>query len=104
MKLPGTAGIFRRVAIPSVPRSIKDPVATNMVNVNGTIAVLVAAKECGVRKVVYASSSFGVWGHADPAGRWRESLNVRTVSSERETEAFVREGLYHYCSITKTYV
>ncbi len=50
-------GIFHQAAIPSVPRSIKDPVATNDANVNGTIAVLVAAKECGVKKVVYASSS-----------------------------------------------
>jgi UDP-glucose 4-epimerase len=44
-------------AIPSLPRSIKDPVATNDTNVHGTLQVLVAAKECGVRKVVYASSS-----------------------------------------------
>ncbi len=50
-------GIFHQAAIPSVPRSIKDPVATNEVNVHGTIAVLMAAKECGVGKVVYASSS-----------------------------------------------
>jgi len=53
----GSDGIFHQAAIPSVPRSIRDPVATNDANVNGTIAVLVAAKECGVRKVVYASSS-----------------------------------------------
>jgi len=50
-------GVFHQAAIPSVPRSIKDPVATNDANVNGTLQVLVAAKECGVKKVVYASSS-----------------------------------------------
>lgn len=50
-------GIFHQAAIPSVPRSIRDPVATNNTNVNGTLQVLMAAKECGVRKVVYASSS-----------------------------------------------
>ncbi len=50
-------GIFHQAAIPSVPRSIKDPVATHEVNVNGTLNVLVSAKECGVKKVVYASSS-----------------------------------------------
>jgi len=53
----GADGIFHQAAIPSVPRSIKDPVATNDANVNGTLRVLVAAKECGVKKVVYASSS-----------------------------------------------
>jgi len=52
-----TDGIFHQAAIPSVPRSIRDPVATNDANVNGTLQVLMAAKECGVRKVVYASSS-----------------------------------------------
>jgi len=55
-------GIFHQAAIPSVPRSIQDPVATNDANVNGTLQVLVAAKECGVKKVVYASSS-SVYGN-----------------------------------------
>lgn len=50
-------GIFHEAAIPSVPRSIRDPVATNDANVNGTLNVLVAARDCGVKKVVYASSS-----------------------------------------------
>jgi UDP-glucose 4-epimerase len=50
-------GIFHQVAIPSVPRSIQDPVATNDANVTGTLNVLIAARDGGVRKVVYASSS-----------------------------------------------
>jgi len=50
-------GIFHEAAIASVPRSIKNPLATNEANVTGTLNVLVAAKECGVRKVVFASSS-----------------------------------------------
>ncbi|WFN34999.1 SDR family oxidoreductase [Methanogenium sp. S4BF] len=50
-------GIFHQGAIPSVPRSIADPIATNQAGIDGTLNVLVAAKECGVRKVVYASSS-----------------------------------------------
>jgi UDP-glucose 4-epimerase len=50
-------GIFHQAAIPSVPRSIQDPVATNNANVNGTLNVLLAARDCGVRKVAYASSS-----------------------------------------------
>jgi len=50
-------GIFHEAAIVSVPRSIKNPLATNEANVTGTLNVLVAAKECGVRKVVFASSS-----------------------------------------------
>jgi len=50
-------GIFHQAAIPSVPRSIEDPAATNEANITGTLNVLIAAKDCGVKKVVYASSS-----------------------------------------------
>lgn len=50
-------GIFHEAAIASVPRSIKNPLATNEANVTGTLNVLVAAQECGVRKIVFASSS-----------------------------------------------
>ena len=52
---PGADGIF--AAIPSVPRSVKDPLASNEANVTGTVSVLVAAKDCGVPAVVAASSS-----------------------------------------------
>jgi UDP-glucose 4-epimerase len=53
----GADGIFHEAAIASVPRSIKNPLATNEANVSGSLNVLVAANECGVRKVVFASSS-----------------------------------------------
>jgi len=49
---PGAAGIFHQAAIPSVPRSVKDPLASNEANVTGTVSVLVAAKDCGVPAVV----------------------------------------------------
>lgn len=49
--------VFHEAALPSVPRSIKDPLTTNQVNINGTLHVLIAAKDTGVKKVVYASSS-----------------------------------------------
>lgn len=50
-------GIFHEAAITSVPRSVKDPVATNEANISGTLNVLVAAQKCRVKKVLYASSS-----------------------------------------------
>jgi len=53
----GIDGIFHQAAIPSVPRSVKDPITTNQANITGTLQLLVAAKENGVRKVVAASSS-----------------------------------------------
>ncbi len=49
--------VFHLAALPSVPRSIKDPIHTNEVNIEGTLNVLMAAKEEGVKKVVFSSSS-----------------------------------------------
>ena len=48
--------VFHQAAIPSVPRSIEDPRATHEANITGTLNVLLAARDNGVRKVVYASS------------------------------------------------
>jgi len=49
--------VFHQGALASVPRSIADPVASLETNVNGTQNVLLAARDMGVRRVVYASSS-----------------------------------------------
>lgn len=49
--------VFHEAAIPSVPRSVEDPISSNYANINGTLNVLVAARDNNVKKVVYASSS-----------------------------------------------
>lgn len=49
--------IFHQAALGSVPRSIKDPIATNNANINGFLNMLVAAKENKVKRFVYAASS-----------------------------------------------
>jgi nucleoside-diphosphate-sugar epimerase len=49
--------VLHEGAIPSVPRSIEDPITSNKANVTGTLNLLVAARDAGVRRVVYASSS-----------------------------------------------
>lgn len=49
--------VLHQAALGSVPRSIDDPVTTNDINVNGTLNLLLAAKETGVSRVVYAASS-----------------------------------------------
>lgn len=53
----GVDTVFHQAALASVPRSVNDPIASNETNVTGTLNVLWAAKECGVRRVVYAASS-----------------------------------------------
>jgi nucleoside-diphosphate-sugar epimerase len=49
--------IYHQAALGSVPRSIADPITSNAVNVNGTLNLLTAAKDAGVRRFLYASSS-----------------------------------------------
>ena len=49
--------ISHQAALTSVPRSVKDPIRTNEVNVQGTLNVLISARDGGAKKVVYASSS-----------------------------------------------
>ena len=55
--LAGVDFVLHQAALPSVPRSIEDPVLTNAINVVGTLNLLVASKEAKVKKVVFASSS-----------------------------------------------
>jgi UDP-glucose 4-epimerase len=56
--------VYHQAALPSVPRSVDDPWATNDHNVNGTLSVFLAARDAGVRRVVYATSS-SAYGDGD---------------------------------------
>jgi nucleoside-diphosphate-sugar epimerase len=53
----GTDVVFHQGALPSVPRSVQDPLTSNGANVEGTLNVLLAARDNGVRRVMVASSS-----------------------------------------------
>lgn len=53
----GVEVIFHEAALPSVPRSVLDPIGSNVACVDATVNLLWAAKEAGVRRVVYAASS-----------------------------------------------
>ena len=55
--MDGCSLVFHEAAIPSVPRSVKDPMASNHVNVHGTLTVLQTARKVGTKRVVYAASS-----------------------------------------------
>lgn len=59
----GADGVFHEAAIASVPKSVADPLATHEANLTGTLDVLLAARDTGVRKVVLASSS-AVYGES----------------------------------------
>ena len=53
----GADYVFHEAAIPSVPKSVLDPLASNRANVDGTVHLLVAARDAKVKRVVYAASS-----------------------------------------------
>lgn len=57
--------ISHQAALGSVPRSINDPLTTNQVNITGTLNIFTAAREAGIKRVVYAASSSTYGDHPD---------------------------------------
>ena len=74
----GADYVLHLAARTSVPRSVKQPVETNEVNVDGTLNVLVAARDAGVRRVVFASSS-SIYGDT-PTLPKHEEMNPAPIS------------------------
>ncbi|VVB90313.1 NAD-dependent glucose-6-phosphate dehydrogenase [uncultured archaeon] len=85
--------VFHQGAIPSVPRSIEKPSASNDANINGTLNVLMASKDAGVKKVICASSS-SVYGDA-PEMPKREDMKPNPLSPYAVTKI---AGEY-YCKV-----
>ena len=90
--------IFHQAALASVPRSVKDPLATNAACVTGTLTLLDAARRAGVRRLIYAASS--------------SAYGDQPFSSKRETDlpgplspyAVAKLAGEHYCrAFTATY-
>lgn len=76
--MQGVDYVFHEGAMPSVPRSIQDPITSHHSNVTGTINVLFAAKENGVKRVIYAASS-SAYGEVDVEKKY-ESLTPQPIS------------------------
>jgi UDP-glucose 4-epimerase len=70
--------VIHLAARPSVPRSVKDPLETNRINVDGTLNVLVAARDAKVKRVVFAGSS-SVYGET-PTLPKRENMRPAPIS------------------------
>jgi len=94
--MDGAETVFHLAALPSVTRSVENPIGTNGVNVNGTLVVLVAAREAGVRRVVYASSS-SIYGdvptlpkHEGMAPAPRSPYAAAKLAGEAYCQAFTR--------------
>jgi len=85
--------VFHLAALPSVPRSVQDPLTTNEVNITGTLNVLIAARDNTVKKVVYASSS-SVYGDT-PTLPKREDM----LPNPQSPYALTKLVGEHYCRI-----
>ena len=86
----GVDYVLHQAALPSVPRSVKDPAATTQANVTGTLNVLIAARDAGAKRVVVASSS-SVYGK-EPRLPKVEDMRPQPISpyaaSKLATEAY----------------
>ncbi|MGV8040820.1 MAG: SDR family oxidoreductase [Thermoanaerobaculaceae bacterium] len=96
VQLPRPAVVFHQAALGSVPRSMKDPATSLAVNVSGTANVFAAARDAGVERVVYASSS-SVYGDSTrlpkregEEGRPLSPYAVSKVMDEELAEIFGR--------------
>jgi len=92
----GVEVVYHQGALPSVPRSVQDPLTTTAVNVEGTLNVLLAARDEAVRRVVNASSS-SVYGNAGELPRTETQLPdpispyaVAKLAAERFCTSFSR--------------
>lgn len=89
----GVDYIFHQAAIPSVPRSIEQPLASHEANVTGTLNVLLAARDNSVRKVIYASSS-SVYGDTLTLPK-REDM----LSEPQSPYAITKLAAEYYCQV-----
>lgn len=74
----GVDYVFHEAAIPSVPKSVLDPLGSNRANVDGTVNVLVAARDAKVKRVIYAASS-SAYGDT-PTLPKREDMSPNPIS------------------------
>ncbi|MBI3945555.1 MAG: SDR family oxidoreductase [Armatimonadetes bacterium] len=89
----GCEAVLHQAAIPSVARSVQDPIGTNQANVTGTITMLTVARDAGVRRFVYAGSS-SAYGD-NPALPKREEM----TPLPRSPYAVAKLAGEHYCRV-----
>ena len=91
--MPGVDWVFHQGALPSVPLSVAKPLESNAQNLDGTLYVLLAARDAGVKRLMFASSS-AIYGNADVPEK-REDLPVQPLSPY----ALQKYGGERYCQL-----
>ena len=99
--------VLHQAALPSVPRSVRDPITSNEVNIQGTLNVLQAACQAGVKRLVYASSS-SVYGdnpqlpkHESMCPKPLSPYAIAKLAGEQYCQAFWR--LYGFETVALRY-
>jgi UDP-N-acetylglucosamine/UDP-N-acetyl-alpha-D-glucosaminouronate 4-epimerase len=103
----GIEYVLHQAAIPSVPRSVSDPVTSNRANITATLNVLVAARDAGVKRLVYAGSS-SAYGNTPTLPKHEEMPTnplspyaLQKLVSEQYCQMFTR--LYGFETVTTRY-
>lgn len=89
--------VFHQAAIPSVPRSVSDPLACHEANTTGTLNILIAARDAKVRRLVYASSS-SIYGDQNTAKAKVETMAPQPISPYGAAKLSAE----HYCQVFYT--
>jgi UDP-glucose 4-epimerase len=103
----GVDYVLHQAAIPSVPRSVKDPITSNRANIDASINVLVAARDAGVKRLVYAGSS-SAYGNTPTLPKQEEMPTsplspyaLQKLVAEQYAQMFTR--LYGFETVTTRY-
>jgi nucleoside-diphosphate-sugar epimerase len=93
----GVDFVLHQAALASVPRSVKDPVTSHESNVNGTLNLLIAARDAGVKRIVYAASSSA---YGDQEGRAKqEDMTPRPLSPYAVQKLTCEHYLQAFCRV-----
>ena len=103
----GMTHVLHQAALPSVPRSVKDPITSNRANIDASVNILVAARDVGVKRLVYAGSS-SVYGntatlpkHEDMPTSPLSPYALQKLVAEQYAQLFTR--LYGFETVTIRY-
>ncbi len=95
--IEGASTVYHLAAIPSVPRSISDPVPSHEVNVDGTFHVFRAAQQAGVRRVIFAASSAGYGDTAELPKTESMPPNPKSPYAAQKVMGEYYGSVFHSC-------
>lgn len=93
----GVDYVLHQAALASVPRSVKDPLTSHASNINGTLSLLMAARDAGVKRIVYAASS-SAYGDQEGLAK-QEEMTPRPLSPYAVQKLTCEHYLQAFCRV-----